>query len=92
MEGQTDRLSRVTSQEAVQLTLSNQHVTITTTFKTSGLKIEKGKFSNAPKKIYKWDDLFFSWDSLHAKLNNRDMAWSYKKQKHKKIKTYKKSL
>ena len=59
MEGQTDRLSRVTSQEAVQLTLSNQHVTITTTFKTSGLKIEKGKFSNAPKKIYKWDNLFF---------------------------------
>ena len=27
---------------------------------------------------------FFSWDSLHAKLNSPKETWSYKKKKHKK--------
>ena len=36
--------------------------------------------------------IFFNWDSLHAPLNSHYKAWSYKKKKHKKIKTYKKSL
>ena len=34
---------------------------------------------------------FFSWDSLHARLNHYKI-WSYKKKKHKKIKVYKKSV
>ena len=33
---------------------------------------------------------FFNWDSLHARLNSHYEAWSYKKKKHKKIKTYRK--
>ena len=32
------------------------------------------------------------WDSLHARLNSHYKAWSYKKKKQKKIKTYKISL
>ena len=35
---------------------------------------------------------FFNWDSLHARLNNHYKAWSYKKNKRKKIKTYRKSV
>ena len=33
-----------------------------------------------------------NWDSLHAKMNSYDKAWSYKTKKHKKIKRYRKSL
>ena len=36
--------------------------------------------------------IFFSWDSLHARLNSQYKAWSYKKKKHKNIKAYKKSV
>ena len=36
--------------------------------------------------------LFFNWDLLHARLNSHCKAWSYKKRKHKKIKTYRKSV
>ena len=35
---------------------------------------------------------FFNWYSLHAKLNSYYEAWKYKKKKHKKIKTHKKSF
>ena len=35
---------------------------------------------------------FLNWDSLHARLNNHYKAWSYKKNKRKKIKTYRKSV
>ena len=35
---------------------------------------------------------FFNWDSLHARLNSHDKAWSYKKKKYKKIKAYRKSI
>ena len=38
------------------------------------------------------DLLLFSWDSLHAGLNSHHEAWSYKKKKHKKVKTYTKFL
>ena len=30
---------------------------------------------------------FSCWDSLHARLKSHYEAWSYKKKKHKKIKT-----
>ena len=33
----------------------------------------------------------FNWDSLHTRLSRHYEAWSYKKKKHKKIKTYRKS-
>ena len=33
---------------------------------------------------------FFNWDSLHARLNSHYVAWSYKKNKHKKVKVYRK--
>ena len=36
--------------------------------------------------------IFFNWDSLHAMLNSHYEEWSYKKKKHKKIKTYWKSV
>ena len=36
--------------------------------------------------------IFLNWDSLHARLNSHCKTWSYKKKKHKKIKSYKKSL
>ena len=29
-------------------------------------------------------DVFFNWDSLHARLNSHCKAWSYKKKKHRK--------
>ena len=35
---------------------------------------------------------FFNWDSLHARLNSHHEAWSYKKKKHEKITTYRKSV
>ena len=35
---------------------------------------------------------FFNWDSFHARLNSHYKTWSYKKKKHKKIKTYRKSV
>ena len=35
---------------------------------------------------------FLSWDSLHESLKKHCEAWSYKKIKHKKIKTYRKSV
>ena len=35
---------------------------------------------------------FFNWDSLHARLSSHYKAWSYKKKKDKKIKSYRKSL
>ena len=35
---------------------------------------------------------FVNWDSLHARLGSHYKAWSYKKKKHKKIKTYRKSV
>ena len=37
-------------------------------------------------------DVFFNWDSLHARLNSHCKAWSYKKKKHKKITAYRKSV
>ena len=41
----------------------------------------------------KWTFFKKNWDSLHARLNTRHYkAWSYKKKKQKKIKTYRKSL
>ena len=36
--------------------------------------------------------ILFNWDSLHARLNSHYEAWSYKKNKHKKIKAYRKSV
>ena len=33
---------------------------------------------------------FFNWDSVHARLNSHDKAWSYKKKE--KIKAYRKSV
>ena len=36
--------------------------------------------------------IFFIWDSLHARLNSHYEGWSYKKKKHKKIKSYRKSV
>ena len=36
--------------------------------------------------------LFFNWDSLHARLNSHYEAWSYKKKKHKKVTSYRKSV
>ena len=36
--------------------------------------------------------IFLNWDSLYARLNSHYKAWSYKKNKYKKIKTYKKSV
>ena len=43
-----------------------------------GLHVTKEKLRN----------VFFNrnWDSLHARLNSHNKAWSYKKKKHKKIK------
>ena len=35
-----------------------------------------------------WFGLCFNWDSLHAKVSSHNKAWSYKKNKHKKIKSY----
>ena len=35
---------------------------------------------------------FFNWDPLHARLNSKYKAWSYKKNMHKKIKAYRKSV
>ena len=35
---------------------------------------------------------FLNWNSLHARLNGRYKAWSYKKKKHKNIKIYRESL
>ena len=35
---------------------------------------------------------FLNWDSLHARLNSHYKAWNYKKKKHRKIKSYKKSV
>ena len=40
----------------------------------------------------KWKRFFFNWDSLHARLNSHYEAWSYKKKKYKKIKTYRESV
>ena len=37
-------------------------------------------------------DLFFNWDSLHARQNSRYKAWRYKKRKQKKVKAYRKSV
>ena len=43
--------------------------------------------------IYLFIYLFsFNWNSLHARLNNHYKAYSYKKKKHKKIKTQRKSV
>ena len=39
-----------------------------------------------------FETFFFNWDSLHARLNSHYKAWNYKKKKHKKIKTYMKSV
>ena len=36
--------------------------------------------------------IFFNWYSLHARLSSHYEAWSYKKKKHKKVKTYRKSI
>ena len=33
-----------------------------------------------------------NWDSIYARLNSHYKAWSYKRKKHKKIKTYRKSV
>ena len=53
-------------------------------------------FSSLFKEIYKKNDLlfffFFNWHSLHARLNSHQEAWSYKKKKHKKIRTHRKSV
>ena len=35
---------------------------------------------------------FFNWDSLYARLNKHYETWSYKKNKHKKIKAYRESV
>ena len=32
----------------------------------------------------------YNWDSLHARLTSHYEAWSHKKNKHKKIKAYRK--
>ena len=39
-----------------------------------------------------YNTLFFNGDSLHARLNSHYEAWSYKKNKYKKIKAYRKSV
>ena len=36
--------------------------------------------------------LFINWNSFHTRLNSHNKAWSYKKKKLKKIKSYNKSL
>ena len=36
--------------------------------------------------------IYCNWDLLHARLNSHCKAWSYKKNKHKKIKACRKSL
>ena len=39
------------------------------------------------------EKLFFcNWDLLHARLNSHYEAWSYKKKKYRKIKTYRKYI
>ena len=50
------------------------------------------KFILTLREHQKTVNLFFNWDSLHARLNSHYKAWSYKKKKHKKIKANSKSL
>ena len=45
----------------------------------------------AQRLVYDSFLFFFNWYSLHARLNSRYEAWSYKKRKRKKVKAYKKS-
>ena len=45
--------------------------------------------NTGPKDKISPEELFFNWDSLHARLNNHYEACSYKKKKHKKVKAYK---
>ena len=33
---------------------------------------------------------FFNWNSLHPRLSSHSEAWNYKKNKHKKVKSYRK--
>ena len=40
----------------------------------------------------KAEKIFFNLDSLHASLNSDYKIWSYKKKKHKKMKSYRKSV
>ena len=42
--------------------------------------------------LYYHPQVFFNWDSLHARLNSHYKAWSHKKKIHKKIKPCRKSL
>ena len=39
---------------------------------------------NIPAFPFRFKQIFFNWDSLHARLNSHYEAWSYKKKKHKK--------
>ena len=43
------------------------------------------------RNLFLFLSFFFNWDSLHARWNIHDEAWSYKKKKNKKIKAYSKS-
>ena len=58
--------------------------------------MSKMKQRKAAKLKIKWKALClgssFNWDSLHARLNSHYKAWTYKKKKHKKINTYRKSV
>ena len=52
-------------------------------------ELQKINFSNYENFLVQ---IFFNWDSLHARLNSHYQAWSYKKKNHKKITAYKKSV
>ena len=56
----------------------------------SELLTVKFKCPQHKAKIHK--TFVFNWNSLHARLNRQYEAWSYKKNKHKKIRAQRKSV
>ena len=69
-------------------------------YKVSEIRFsEKIKYKEIPKELVNLFRVghfilffFFNWDSLYARLNSHYKAWTYKEKKHKKIKTYRKSV
>ena len=70
-------------------------IAFTVLFKISFLDIGNsiwGSSKNPNSIIFICVSFLIGWDSLHAKLNSYYKVWSYKKNKHKKIKAYRESI
>ena len=74
------------------MTKNGGEITTTKIGNKGGSYMGDSVWRNKGQKFYIFLEFFFNWNSPCARLNSHYEAWNYKKNKHKNVKAYRKSL